>query len=271
MTSYIPDVEAIEREKREKEALGYLDLLEAVSTLSIKKGVLRSETIVDECVAAGLVWDSDDFMPVSMRDRGVTDTGESFLELSENFCSGPWRSFYVKPNMLQSLLSFLDGNREAIAVVKEHCKKRSKFQNVGFAEKPNAPSVQLPELPKEPEQKSLPEVDAAPPKKAVDDEPGGCLQPIVGIGSWLGFCFFLFFLEQQQKGLGASVFGYGVLAIIGFFTLKYLFAAGAQGAGEQFGKLVHGIVVTVVVLGAIAVIGQCSGGGGNPTEMYYRR
>lgn len=259
MTKYVPDFEAIEREKREKESLGYLDLVEAVSTISIDEGVFRSATIVDECIAAGLVWDSEEGMPVSMRDRGVADSGVSYLELSENFCGGPWRSFFVKPSMLQPLLSLLDNNREAVAVVQEHCETRRKFSDIEKAKQSNVPTVPSPEPPKEPEKKSLPKTEPAPTGKSVDDDPAGCLQPIVGIGGWLGFCFFLVFLEQQQKGLGASVLGYGVLAIIGFFTLKYLFAAGVQGAGEQFGKLVNGIIVTVVLLGAIAILGQCSG------------
>ncbi|MES2907538.1 MAG: hypothetical protein V4688_00050 [Pseudomonadota bacterium] len=270
MTSYFPDFEAIEREKRKKQELGYLDLLEAVSKLSLEEGIFRSETILEECVAAGLVWDSES-MIVSKRDRGVTGQGDSFLELSENFCSGPWRTFYVKPSMLQSLLSFLDNNLEARAVVQKYCETRIKFLDRKKTEKTKATSVLQTELPKESEKKPLPVARLDQLENKVDNEPAGCMQPIVGIGSWLGLCFFLVFLEQQQKGLGASVFGYGVLAIIGFFTLKYLFAAGVQEAGEQFGKLVHGIVVTVVLLGAVAMLGQCSGGGGDPTEMYYRK
>jgi hypothetical protein len=270
MTSYIPNFEAIERERRKKQELGYLDLLEAVSKLSLESGVFRSEQIVEECVAAGLIWDSEG-MIVSTRDRGVTGRGESFLELSENFCGGPWRTFYVKPRTLQSLLSFLDKNPEAIAVVQEHCETRKKFLAREKVKKPKAQPVVRPEVPKEPEEKTEPLAMINPPEKKINEEHPGCMQPIIGIGSWLGFGFFMMYLEQQQEGLGATVFGYGVLATIVFFTLKYLFAAGIQGAVEQSGKLVHGIVVTVVLFGAVAVLGQCSGGGGNPTEMYYRR
>lgn len=210
-------------------------------------------------------WDDSEILICPAPACPLTAIGEKFLEY------GQYEELFVKPGMRQELLGVL----QADAAVLENRRRDAEMRR-RIAER------QEPETPLEPSQELINETLAKPKthttghksevdEKKLDDEQSGCMQPIVGIGSWLGFGFLLMLLEQQQKGLGAAVLGYGVLAIIGFFTLKYLFAEGSQGVGEQTGKLVHGIVVTVVILGAIAVLGQCSGSGGDPTEMYYRR
>ena len=50
--------------------------------------------------------------------------GEPFLQLSDEMSHGAWRSFYIKPNMLQPLISYLDRNPEAAGIVRAHCEKR---------------------------------------------------------------------------------------------------------------------------------------------------
>ena len=292
MTSYFPDFEAIEREKLQKEELGYFDLLEAASKIPLPNDLFRSETIVEECVAAGLAWDSEG-MIVSTRDRGVTDQGNAFLELSENFCGGPWRRFYVKPNMLQPLISYLDNNSSAAEIVHKHYETRRRILDRQKAnnqrrrqeqlrkEKTKQDSVLSQKVAAEAAQRDLgpttsPKAESnVVASNARDGKDGPSGGQVAAYWAVLPAIFLL--------GMAAEKFGDPDMAIkiIGggglLWFLWPIWMSIGENTARRAGNTVRIVIFICVfafvaaILGAILPSSCTQSSGGDPTEMYYRR
>lgn len=112
MTSYEPNYQEIKKERAEKKAAGYILLADGGSLLGRPDYRDRMQTIVEEAVAAGLIYIREHLI-ASLEDRGTTELGEKYFSLSDRWADGPWVEFYVKPNVVDELIAFLDSDAAA--------------------------------------------------------------------------------------------------------------------------------------------------------------
>jgi|GEM_PF-3982641 len=104
-----------DNELREKREEGYVLLGGAYQDTENEALWERVLFMEDEALAAGLIWEKVSFI-VSVREMGLTEKGGRFITKGD-YSLGLKPAFYVKPEMLQELIFYLDKTPEAIEVV----------------------------------------------------------------------------------------------------------------------------------------------------------
>jgi hypothetical protein len=184
------------------------------------------------------------------------------------FCGHKY--LFVKPGKRQKLIELLDNN-PAVIKCREDRAKRDKSKT----EKDRSEASEI-QMPKSTEQAialslAIKKINAwpqVPEKTPSNDEPTNYFPDWILFCAYIGLGWLLAYLEDYKNGLGASLLGYGFLAVIAFFTLRYLFSDGVAGAAQQFRKLIRGIIITAVVMVLIGVFGQLVGVSEKPYCIY---
>lgn len=278
MTSYLPDFEAIKKYRLDKEAQGYIFLEGENDQLIPAHLQERMLTVFDEAVAAGLIWEDESFA-VSVKLRGVADSGKAFFTLSNSTGHGPWRDFLIKPGALPKLITYLNKDNKAIKAraaserqIKFEADRQLRSQNKLEAEKLNNQSSQRdtkctikvvePNRPAEEDKNDLLKNNEFDKGASVPKSPSAA----VIVGGFFCLIFLalakVFFEEKYGHKVGEALsisFLVIAFAIPFFVAFRYVFERGVSEAPERFKKLLIGIVVFLIFGFFVALLDTGSG------------
>ena len=277
MTIILFDNPELDNEIREKRERGYILLGGAFQGTDNEELWERVFFMEDEALAAGLLWERDSFI-VSVREMGVTEKGKQFLTKGE-YSSGLKPTFYVKPDMLQDLIGYLDKAPEAIDLLST---REAQHKKISEEEEENA------EVTKEkkdgvgfPDEKHNQEV--APPigtinkprsgherltESPVDHHNGPQDQEktspsVIAIFSGVAALFVLGLakvLVEDKHGRGSADYFFEPLLILIFVSvpifvaLRYIFKEGLDSSADRLKGLIFGAAVVLVLAWLVSLL-----------------
>lgn len=287
MTFYSPNNKAIEKEQKDKKAGGYIQLQDRGNLLSIATDTTeRIISIKAEAMAAELIWERGSQI-TSMKNQGITEAGENFFILSEQYSSsGPWHDFYIKPSALPSLITYLDNHPEAIkvrATYKVSAEiRREKFSNEkksSHNESVKAKSQEdllisqndIPEkaIPKqETTDIKIPETPLTPKK---ENRLLSIFEPFIGIVILMAIAVAIITLNENHNGLGTTLFFSAIALVICYFLLSIIFANGIKQAPKNAIELSRIILLFFTAILILGSLGECSGSSSNSDYHYQQK
>lgn len=293
MTLYFPDFEAIEKDRKEKEAGGYIYLDGENEHLMPAHLQERMLSIYHEALAAGLICENESLG--HFKEMGVTEIGKPFFMLSDNKGYNSWKDLLIKPGMLPQLISYLNKNLQATearaaseAYIKAEIARRLRNQKKSEAREAqhelldleNKPAIKENESTKTIEDKKIELLNkhASHDLKKVTKESqscsGGPASPsaIVIIGGSIALfplAFAKVFFEGKYGSQAAEAFLIPFFVIVFgvplFIVIRYVCKNGISESPQRFKKLMIGIAVFLIIG---FVMAQLHGGGG--TNCAYR-